>query len=461
MTDINNNKIYDYIIVGGGIAGLSSLHQIITTTDDKTVLCLEEGSVVGGKIKSERMDGYLIDHGPNAFLKSYKYLYSLISDLGLHDSVIHNLEGATNRFIVKRGKLIRFPEGPISFLKSPFLSMTAKFRLLLEPLTPLFRGEELTVYEFGKRHFGTEVAENIMDAVISGICAGDVKKLDMYSLFPKVREIEKKYRSILLFLMKFKKRNVKRSTDGPKQVFTSLKGGMGELTDALHKKYQEYIKHNCQVFNINKIQENESCYTVSSTGGEFKASNIIFATPSYITANLIKGLDKELSESLKKIIYTNMVTVMLGFDSADIEHKMDGFGFLIPRKEGMRIIGGLFSSTLFCNRAPEGKKSLKLYLGGEYDLSCLSLSDQEIINCIETEIYPLLKVKNSAEFLLIKRIENAIPQYNLGHRKNIEEIYAKLSNHSNLFLAGNYLKGISVNDAIKSGIQFEDKTINS
>jgi 1,4-alpha-glucan branching enzyme len=439
---------FDTIIVGGGIGGLSALEKVFEKKS--SVILFEKEKDVGGLVKSHYEDGYLTEEGPNSFLKSYTHTLDLIKKIGLEDEVLENDPESSNRFVYRNREIHKVPEGPLAFLNSKLFTWSAKFRLLFEPFVPKGKKDEETIREFGYRRFGKEITETVLDAMVSGICVGDIGKLDIHSLFPKIGTIEKKFKSFLFFLLVFKWKMAERGKKkkGKKRtVFYSMKKGMGQISQTIYERHKDKISLNSSVLKISKVFDQ---YTIETDKGTFFANNLIMATPAHITSDLIKTVDPILSSELKKINYPDVVTVALGFNETNVKHSMKGFGFLAPRNQNIKTLGAFFSSSLFPGRAPEKYKSLKVYLGGVHDLSCIKRKDKEILATIEKEVYPTLGIKGKPDFYKIKRISKAIPQFDVGHQHLKSRIYGRLKKHNNLFLVGNYLEGISVNEVIKS-----------
>lgn len=461
-SNYSKEQIYDNVIIGGGISGIAALFYLIKS-GKKNVLLLEKDSSLGGMVKSHSEDNFLVEKGPHAFLKSYKYTEQFIDDLGLASSVINNQSGANNRYIVRDNDLHKLPDNPLAFFSSKLLSNKAKLRVICEPFIARGKMVEESVYQFGKRRFGSEVAEIIFDSLVSGISAGDSRKVDIHSLFPKLSKIEKDFRSLILFLIKFQKDNLinhkinqKGDQNKKKQakvLFKTLKNGMGEIASIFEKNFREYINLNAKVSSLKKNQ-NTNCFEISINQGAKRifSKNIIFATQAMHAAELLKeDRFKKLSSLLCSISYPDVVTVHLGFKKGVIKGSIDGFGCLIPRGQKFRTLGVLYSSELFPGRAPDGFQMIKIYLGGATDSEIVKLSDEEIFILLKKEVYQLLKIEQQEMpvFTLVDRISQAIPQYNLGHRAIKEAIEIESQNFSDIVLLGNYFDGVSVNEAIK------------
>jgi len=437
------NNYYDVVIVGGGIGGLGVLHYL--KKKNFKVILLEKSARCGGLVQSATDRNHLLEIGPNAFLKSYKNTYDFICEVGLADQIISNRPEAYHRYIFRNGKIHPLPEDPISFFKSDLLSFAAKCRLFLEPFVLKGPSEE-SIKDFGNRRFGKEVTEVILDAMVKGICTGDISQLDINSMFPKLKDIEKNYRSLLLFLLFFKKRNVQKTNDGKKTFFLSLKKGMGDLSHHVHNKYRAEIQTECLVTQISK---EDAGYQVYTEKGIFYAKEVVLATRAMEAASIIKNTYPDYADILYRIPYANVATVTMSWKKEEVLHPLDGFGFLSSSKEKLNILGALFSSSLFPNRTPEDEKMIKVYLGGPQKEEMLKLSDQEIIELVLKDIQPILQVHGKYQYVKLRRIENAIPLFNMGHKQIKEQLSEMALKYKGIYLVGNYLEGISVDATIK------------
>lgn len=449
---MKDKVIYDYIIVGGGIAGLASLHKIVKK--NKSVLCLEAEKVCGGFVKSWIENGYTLDFGPNVFLKTYEDTYNLVKDIGLEKDMVYNSQGASKRFICKNRTIMPVPENPAQLLKSKLLSSSSKLRLFMEPFIGRYKGvKNETIREFAKRRFGKEISSNLIDAVVSGICAGDIDKLEAGALFPKLLEIEKKHRSFLLYLMNYKKKNVEKGEKKEKGInFISFKKGMGEITARLYDLHKDYIKTDCRAQSLKREGD---IFEIATSEEKYFARKLVLATPALEAGRLMKTLDKQLSDLLLKIPYSDMITLALGYEKESIKHKLDGFGFLVPRSEKIRLLGALFLSSLYPFRAPPGKTLLKVYVGGAHDKPAINERENIVLSQVLEELSLILNIRKEPDFCKLVRIKNAIPQYNIGHLEIKEKVRILLEKHNDIYLTGNYLNGVSVNEAVRSSNQID------
>ena len=438
------SQIFDVIIIGGGIAGLTVLHELSKKGVD--TLLLESKENFGGLVSTTNDQGYLLETGPNAFLKSYKNTFNLVRDIGLENEIIYNESSAYHRYIYKRNKIHALPENPIDFIKSPLLSFSSKLRLCFEPFACRGKIEE-SIKDFGYRRFGKEVTDTILDAMIKGICTGDISKLEINSMFPKLKNIEKEYRSLLLFLLKFKKDNVKKTKDGNKALFASLKNGMGSMALKIVDLYIDKVKNSSKVLNI--LKDKDDKFILETKDTIYRCKKLVIATSAFDAKKILNPLYPDISETLNNIPYADVATITLSFNKNDIKHSLNGFGFLAPSNENLNVLGALFSSTLFLGRAPDSEKMIKVYAGGPTAENIFAYSKQELVKLAISQLKEPLQISNDPCFSNVKKIYNAIPLYNLGHHNTISTLLNQLKGKKKLFLTGNYFKGISVDAAIK------------
>ncbi|MCC6932222.1 MAG: protoporphyrinogen oxidase [Deltaproteobacteria bacterium] len=443
---LEKTDIHDFIIIGGGLAGMAALAKI--AAEGKSVLCLEKEPRVGGLVATDFKDGYLLDIGPTVFLKSYEHIWKLLDEIGLRDEVLFNDTKSTARYLYRNGAIHPVPENPLALIKTPLLSASVKLRLFAEPFIGRGNNIQETVREFGNRRFGKELTDHFLDAMVSGMCAGDISKLEVGSLFPKLADIEKEYRSLLIFLMKFKKQNVSNQPKTAKGIrFASFLKGMGRISEKIRELYPHSVVTGSTVQEVSKAN---GFYRVATTTGVYQSKRLVFATPAYIAANLIAPIAPDISNALQNISYTDIATLSLGYDRKQVGHSLEGFGFLVPRGAGVRLLGTMFSSSIFPGRSPEGKVLTTIYIGGEHDREALKISEAQLREVVNKELGSILSISGEPEFCFVRRINNAIPQLNVGHGKIKQQIFEILEQEPTINLVGNYLGGISVNEAIKS-----------
>lgn len=432
------------VAIGGGIAGLTAAWRL--KEKGMPFILLEQSSQVGGSIRTMHAEGYLLELGPNTFLNSSTELWKLAESVGLKSLKIETPpEVGKKRYIFKKNRLIAVPSGP-KIIFSPILSLKGRLRLLAEPFIKGGAGritKDESLSAFITRRFGKEVLDMLVTPFVSGIYAGDPENLSIEAIFPKLIEIENKYGSIFKG-MKELKGEIKSAGLG------SFQAGMQTLPQAIESQLKDSIIKNARVTSVRRIG---ASYQISyEEGGEEKnilADSLIMATPAYVTANLLADISPELANILSKIEYAPIIVVHLGYKKDSIPRKLDGFGFLVPRKQKIRILGCLWSSALFPERAPSENELLTCFLGGMLDKEACDLSNEDIMQTVQKDMARTMKIKTPPSFACITRYTHAIPQYNIGHIERIEQIKAELEKFPGLSLTGSCFTGISVASAIE------------
>ena len=429
------------VIIGAGIAGLTAAWRLHEAGIKVTLL--EQSSNVGGCIRTMHNDGYLLELGPNTFLNSSVSLWNLAYSLGLKDLKIETPPkiGKT-RFIFKKDKIVSVPAGP-GILFSPLLSFKGRLRLLKEPFIKALSPGDESLASFVRRRLGEEVLHMLVTPFVSGIYAGDPEQLSVAAVFPKLVEVEKKYGSIFKG-MKALKTEIKSSGLG------SFMAGIGTLPMAIESRLKDSIVKNARVTGIEKLN---SGYNIRfEAGGEQQnilAKKIICAVPAYTAARILSGLSNEFKEILSKIEYAPIIVIHTGYKHEDVPYDLKGFGFLVPRKNRVRILGSVWSSSLFQERAPEGYALLTNFLGGQLDPEAIDLTNDDIMRIVQKDLSRALSIKSPPAFACITRYTHAIPQYNIGHLEKISRISKLLEQFNGLFLTGSYFTGISVAETVE------------
>ena len=441
----------DCVIVGSGISGLAIAFRLKKAGLD--VCLLEKSPRVGGSILTEKQDGFLIDCGPNSTLETSPKIGDFVKDVGLAAQKIYASDSAKNRYILRNGILNALPMSPPAFLISKLFSWKAKLRLFAEPfIAPAPEDKEETIAEFVKRRLGQEFLDYAINPFIAGVYAGDPEKLSVRSAVAKIYALEKNYGSLIKGAIKGAKARKKRTeTDKTRAQLFSFKNGMAELVHAISAKIAETILTSTEINQITKISEREYAISVKSNKIEkIIANSVIFTTPAFATADFIQSFDTVCAGKLREIHYPPVAMVFFGFKNKNKVQcrPLDGFGFLVPKVEKRKILGTIWSSTLFPNRAPAGGIALTTFVGGMRQPEVLNCDDEALSNLVRSELADLLNLKGKPDIVKIKRWERAIPQYALGHQQRIDAIEQLEKNNPGLFLSGNYRGGISVGDCI-------------
>jgi protoporphyrinogen/coproporphyrinogen III oxidase len=432
----------DVVIVGAGISGLSCAFSLKKMGLD--VMLCEKTDRVGGVIRSVEKEGFLMEEGPNSLMGLSPDLMTIIEGLNLNDDLLKPSNVAQNRYVYRRGKIHKLPTGLWSFMTSSLLSIGSKLRVLQEPFITQGRGEE-TIGQFFQKRIGPEATRILVDSFVSGIYAGDIDQLSASACFPRLVELENKHRSLFLGLLRQSKSKRK-----DRSLFT-FKKGLEQLPLAMESWLKKSIFKKYHILSLEKKTKDFHSVVFETPDGEkiVEARSVIFATPSYITAETLQRFDARVATELLKIPYTPLCVLHLGFKKEAFSRVPEGFGFLVPRSQRKRTLGVLWSSSMFENRAPKDHVLLTAMVGGALDHT--AYSDTLLINQVVKEISYILKISKPPVFIHEKRHMKALPQYNIGHIKKCQNINNSLVHSPGLFITGNYIKGVSTVDCIDEG----------
>ncbi|SNR59432.1 protoporphyrinogen oxidase [Desulfurobacterium atlanticum] len=450
-------------VIGAGVSGLTTAFYIEKLSGGYiTVKVLEKEKQCGGKMRTVHENGFIIETGPNGFLDNKPYTLELVKELGIEDRLYRSSDKARKRFVFVNGKLVRLPESPIAFLASYVLSFKGKLRLAAEYFVPPKEDDsDESLSSFVKRRIGEESLEKLIDPMAAGIFAGDPDRLSVKAAFPAVWHLEKKYGGLIKGLLAMKKEK-KDATAGPGGVLMSFKNGVIDLIDALVENIKGEILTNTTVKKL--IKEKDKWKIVYERGDEIFEETfdiIVLATPSYVAASLTKNFDKELSEKLNEIDYSPIAVVAFGFRKKGLGHDLDGFGFLVPRTENRKILGVLWDSSIFPNRAPEGKALIRAMVGGARQPQLAMAGEEEIAKFTYKDIKKIMKIRHKPEITKVFKHTKGIPHYTVGHLEKVEEIFKRTTNHKGLYLNSNAYKGVGVNDCVYNSLKTAEAVVKN
>ncbi len=461
------------IIIGGGISGLATAWLLRSKAQpvgkELEITLLEKEQRPGGKIWSIKADGYTCEWGPNGFLDSKPQTLDLCKAVGVEGNLHRSNDNARKRFIFSGGKLHQLPDGGPAFLASGLISWPGKLRLALEP-TPFIasapEGVDETLADFGRRRLGKEALDKLIAPMVSGIFAGDPETMSLVSCFPRIAELEREYGGLIramIMLAKQKKKDVAAgkvvsSAAGPGGILTSFREGIQYLSDALAISLGGIVKPGAAVTAVEKgatVPYRVTC----SDGAEYEADLVIMASPAFAAADMLSGLDGGISGILRQIPYASMTVICFGYDRRQIGHSLDGFGYLIPKKEGRNTLGTLWDSSMFENRAPEGKVLLRSMMGGACFPEYVKLSDDEVVSRVRQDLALTMGIDATPEFVRVFRHPQAIPQYTVGHGTRLQALEERLKAHPGLILTGNSYRGIGLNDCVAAAERAADEAL--
>jgi oxygen-dependent protoporphyrinogen oxidase len=447
------------VIVGAGISGLTLAYLLLEQGTDVDITVLEAEPRPGGKIGSERIGGYLCEQGPGGFLDNKPKTLELCQSLGV--SPLRSSDSAKQRFLFSNGKLNILPDSPPAFLKSDILSWGGKFRMAGELFVPRGPADE-TVAQFVTRRLGREALEQLIDPMVSGVYAGDPHTMSVSSAFPRIKQLEQEYGSLIKALIKIRRERKRREgvkaasevSASPGGTLTSFDKGVQTLTDRLAAKLSTKLRTGEAVQGISK---NPQGYQIVSSKSTYEADILIFAIPAYIASDLVKDLDQDVARILAEIPYPHVSVVCLGYQKANVQHPLNGFGFLVPHKERRRILGTLWDSSIFTNRASEDKVLLRTMIGGAQFPELAELQTGQLQDIVMAELKPILGLRGDPDMAQVYQWPRAIPQYVLGHQARLEAISNRLKAYPGLYLTGNAYRGIGMNDCIVNAYRLAEQ----
>lgn len=443
------------VVIGGGIAGLATAQALLARRPGLDLVLLEADDRLGGNIRTSTEEGFTLEWGVNGFLNNVPETLELIEELGMTPELLPSNQAAAKRFLFRDGRTWEIPLKPPAFFRSGLLSRRGRLRILGEPFArPRPAGDE-TVFAFAARRIGPEAARVMVDAMVSGVYAGDSRVLSLKSTFPRMEEMERVHGSLVKALIA-KQREAKRAgakpsggPAGPAGALTSFRSGMESLVTRLGERIgPERIRLGTPVTSVER-RGNDPVYVVRTATGEVPCDHLVIAAPARHAARFLSSLDAPLTRELEGIAYAGLAVVALAWEEADLEAAPDGFGFLVPRGEGLRILGCLWDSSVFPCRAPAGHVLVRAMIGGAQDPDAVGLSDEELLAITRRDLELSMGIHATPRLVRIYRHPLGIPQYLVGHADRLARIDERLQGLPGVALAGNSYRGVAVNNCAK------------
>jgi len=444
------------IIIGGGVSGLSAAYELSKAGLSSTLI--ERRSRLGGVVRTDRVEGCVLEAGPDSFISVKPWAVDLIRELGLGGDLIGSNDHLRVTYVVKRGRLAPLPDGLMlmvptriwPMVTTSLLGWMTKIRMGLEWLrrAPKVSPPDRSVAEFIRDHYGQEAVDYLAEPLLSGVYGGDPSRLSVANVLARFSDIEARYGSLTRGVLAARKQAPRQAGSAP--LFQTLKGGLGQLTEALERSAtgrMEVIHGEAET-----LERTPDGYRVRVAGDWIEAANVVLACQAYEAGALATGVAPEMGELLNGVEYSSSMTVSLVYDRKELGHPLDGFGFLVPKRERRHLVACTWVGTKFSHRVPDHLAALRCFLGGTND-SALAESDDAILAALARELRELMGVTAMPVFHRIARWPRSMAQYTVGHASRIARLGELLREAPGLYLAGNAYYGIGVPDCIRMGRQ--------
>ncbi|HBG47360.1 MAG TPA: protoporphyrinogen oxidase [Deltaproteobacteria bacterium] len=462
------------VIIGGGIAGLATAWSLREHQGDCPpfeIVLVERNPRFGGNIQTERVDGFLVEGGPDCFLSEKPWAMELCKRVGLEDKLLNTNDKNRKTFVLSGGKLHVLPEGVILMIPtkilplatSSLISWPGKIRMAFDLFVPKRKekGDE-SLGDFVRRRLGKEALDKIAEPLVAGVHAGDPETMSVRASFPKFVQLEEESGSLIRGMVRrmasaAAHRKPAPAGGAPKRkvtMFMTLRDGLTELIDTLSTRLKgmkdTVLKTGTAASSVEKAAG--AGYRVNLVGGgSIEADAVVIAAPAWAASSMISAEDPELAKKLLTIPYVSTATVSIAFKRKDVSHPLDGFGFVVPRIEKRRIMAATWTSVKFAQRAPEDSVLLRCFVGGSKNAELVSLSDGEILKMVREELRDIMGIDAEPVLARVFKWRESMPQYTIGHEERIAWIDERLLGHPGLYLAGSAYHGIGISDSIRYG----------
>jgi len=448
-------------IIGGGISGLSAaftLEELRRAGTELEYLLYESSSRLGGVLRTEMIDGCLVEAGPDSFVTEKPWAADLCRTLGLGDQLIGSNDTDRKTYILTRGRLVEMPDGlmfmvPTKILPtglSPLFSWKTKLRMTQELFhPPRAVDHDESVAAFVERHYGREMVDRLADPLLSGVYGGESDSLSVRAVLPRFAEMERTHGSLGRAMLAARKKSSTAGRKAAPPLFTSLKNGMQHLAEAVTAR----LTTSSLLTNtpVQAIQREEGGWVVSAGMNSDQFDAVILALPGPAAANVLSLASPELASELGAVQYSSSITVGLGYDAEVRRSLPPGFGFLVPRSEGKRLLAATFVHNKFPHRAPEDRAVLRCFFAGINAENVWPLADDQIVGIVRNELQQIIGLRAAPLFARVYKWKSAMAQYGVGHLERLDRIERLRQQLPGLALAGNAYRGIGVPDCVRSG----------
>ena len=450
-------------IIGGGISGLAAAFAIEENRRagaNVEYVLYEASPRLGGVLRTEYIDGCVVEAGPDSFVTEKPWAADLCRAVGLGDQLIGSNDKDRKTYILTRGRLVEMPDGlmflvPTKVLPtglSPLFSWKTKLRMTQELFHPSRAIEhDESVAAFVARHYGTEMVDRLADPLLSGVYGGKAANLSVRAVLPRFAEMEKTHGSLGRAMLAARKKMKSNAQKAAPPLFTSLKGGMQNLAETVVSKLDpEALLTDARVEAV-QTQPEAGGWSVSAGLKSDHFDSVVIALPAQAAANVLRIASPELSAELGAIQYTSSITVGLGYDDGVRRSLPPGFGFLVPRSEGKRLLAATFVHNKFPHRAPDDRALLRCFFAGSNAEAVWPMPDEQIVGVVRNELQQIIGLRAEPLFARVYKWKSAMAQYGVGHLERLERIERLCQRLPGLALAGNAYRGIGVPDCVRSG----------
>lgn len=450
-------------IIGGGLSGLAAAYRIQQARPDASITLIERNSRAGGNIGTIHRDGFTLELGPNGIFDAKPHTLRLCEDLGLGARLIAGSEAARkNRFLFLQNELHKLPGSPLGLLRTPLLSTRGKLAMLMEPLrrrSGAVPGDE-SVAAFARRRFGREAADVFLNALVTGIHAGDPERLSLAACFPRLATFEKEAGSVLrgaLRAGRAKRRDAQRQgkpRPGPQRMW-SFREGLQVLIDTLVARLGDAVHLGV---GVSGLERSATGWVITCDDGPPRqADAVVLTTPAWHQAELLANIDPELAQEIGSITYNRIAVVGLGYRRSDVRGPQDGFGYIAPENTARDVLGVQWCSSIYPDRAPEGYVLWRALMGGVRRADAYDGDDATLIRRAHEEMRITMGVTGEPVFTHVVRWPRAIPQCEVGHPARVARIMARVERHPGLLLGGNAYHGVAMNDCTEQAERLAER----
>lgn len=459
------------VIAGGGITGLAAAHRILELTagaaDPIAVTLLESAPRLGGVIKSERMDGFVLELGPDSILSEKPWARDLAVRIGLQPRMIPTQERFRGTYVVRAGRLVRLPEGFLmmaptqlgAFLRSRVFSWRGKARIALDLVLPRSNVDDESLASFVRRRFGQEALDRVVQPLVGGIYTADPERLSLAATMPRFLDMERRHRSVIKAMWLAQRRAPTESSGARWSLFFNFDSGTQLLVDTLEERLSAIDRRLDSP--VVGMERSDGAWLVTTAREIVRADAVLLALPSHAAAPVLRSHDATLASELAAIRWSSAAVVLLAYRADDVPNTIDGFGFVVPLAERRRIIAGSYSSRKYAGRAPADHCLLRFFVGGFGHEAAWAADDSAILDGVRAEVAELLGIRAAPVFWRVQRWPDSMPQYDIGHLRRVARIEERCAASPGLALAGASYRGVGIPDCVRDGEAAAERLVAS